>query len=62
MTPYEFRTVSNGKTSWTAEHYCLTDLDALDEAAKSVKEFEVRVWHNGHPIVRYGSPTVQRAR
>ena len=54
MTPYEFRTVSHGKTIWTAEHYCLSDLDALDEAAKSVKTFEVRVWKDGHRIVRHG--------
>ena len=54
MTPYEFRTVSHGKTIWTAEHYCRTDLDALERAAKSVREFEVSVWHDGHRIVRHG--------
>ena len=50
MVLYEFRTISHGKTIWTAEHYCQSDIDALDQAARSAKEFEVRVWQNGHRI------------
>jgi hypothetical protein len=54
MTLYEFRTISRGKTIWTAEHYCLTDLAALDQAARAAKEFEVRVWQDGHRVTRHG--------
>jgi len=53
MIPYEFRTVSHGKTLWTVEHYFLSDLEALNEAAKSGRQFEIRVWRNGHLITRH---------
>jgi hypothetical protein len=52
MSPYEFRTISDGKTIWTAEHHCQSDLDALDQAARLTKEFEVSVWQNGHQVSR----------
>jgi hypothetical protein len=47
---YEFRTLSHGKTIWTVEHFCQDDNDALDQAAKSAKEFEITVWHDGQRV------------
>ena len=44
MTPYEFRTVSRGKTIWTVEHYCLNDAEALERAENASRFFETQVW------------------
>jgi hypothetical protein len=43
MTPYEFRTISHGKTIWTVEHYCLDHADAFVQAKKSSAVYEVQV-------------------
>ena len=43
MTPYEFRTISHGKTIWNVEHYCLDHADAFVQAQKSSTLYEVQV-------------------
>ena len=52
MAIYEFRTVSKGKTLWTAEHYCRDDVDALNQAKKSYENNEIQVWRSDVRIAR----------
>jgi hypothetical protein len=52
MTPYEFRTISHGKTIWTSEHYCLNDAEALDHAKNANGFFETQVWKSGVRLAR----------
>jgi hypothetical protein len=61
MGSYEFRTLSHGKTIWTVEHYCQNNRDALDQAAKAVKEFEVTVWHDDHLVTGECDATLHTA-
>jgi hypothetical protein len=52
MAVYEFRTISNGKTIWTAEHCCRDDTDALNQAKKSYKDSEIQVWRSDIRVAR----------
>ena len=52
MAPYEFRTVSHGKTIWTVEHYCHDDAEALDRAEKANEVFETQVWKSDVRLAR----------
>jgi hypothetical protein len=52
MTPYEFRTVSQGKTIWTVEHYCRNDAEALDAAENANGFFEIQVWKSDVRLAR----------